>query len=127
MVEVVAALIRRGNNFLICQRPENKERPLLWEFPGGKVEAGESLQQALIRECFEELAVILSVGELYIQVVHEYPDIKIRLSLFEAVIDKGKLINKEHKAISWIGQDEISLYKFCPADVDIIKKLSQKE
>lgn len=123
MIEVVAALLRRDDKFLICQRQKDKARPLLWEFPGGKVEMGESKQRALVRECIEELNIIVDVGDIYMQVVHEYPDIKIRLSLLEAVIKTGQLRKKEHKALAWIKREDIPLYEFCPADIDIIKKL----
>ncbi|NLC33410.1 MAG: (deoxy)nucleoside triphosphate pyrophosphohydrolase [Clostridiales bacterium] len=124
MVEVVAALIRQNDKFLICQRPPHKARALLWEFPGGKVEPGESFRQALIRECIEELAVTLEVGDLYMQVRHKYPDIDIRLSLFEAVISNGELLPKEHHAVAWIRSGELSEYAFCPADIEIVRKLS---
>jgi 8-oxo-dGTP diphosphatase len=77
MTEVVAALIWDENRFLACQRPAHKARGLLWEFVGGKVEPGETKEQALIRECQEELDVTLSVGEIFIDVVHEYPDITV--------------------------------------------------
>ena len=81
MVDVVAALIWDEDKFLICQRPANKARGLLWEFVGGKVEHGETKEQALIRECMEELAISLSVGDVFMDVVHEYPDIKVHLTL----------------------------------------------
>ena len=125
MVEVVAALICDKNRFLICQRPANKARPLLWEFVGGKVEAGESRQQALIRECLEELAVTLSVGDLFMDVVHKYDDITVRLFLFRAAIIKGTPQKLEHNDIRWITVDEISEYEFCPADKDILAKLQK--
>ena len=123
---MVAALIRDGARFLICQRPADKKRALLWEFPGGKVEAGESPEQALIRECGEELGVTLSVGGLYAQAVHRYPDIHIRLSLYEAVIAAGTLERREHNALKWIAAGEIPQYDFCPADVDILDRLMQE-
>ena len=72
MTEVAAALIWQGDKFMICQRPAHKARGLLWEFVGGKVEPGETKEQALIRECQEELAVTLSVGDMFMDVVHEY-------------------------------------------------------
>ena len=127
MIEVVAALLRREDKFLICQRQEDKARPLLWEFPGGKVEDGESKQQALVRECMEELSIIVDVGEIYMQVIHEYPDIKIRLTLFEAAIKTGQLTKNEHKALAWIRREDIPFYEFCPADIDIIKKLTKED
>ena len=98
----------------------------MWEFPGGKVEAGESPRDALIRECMEELDVTLDVGELYMQVTHEYPDIQIRLSLYEAVIASGELRGKEHEALCWILPREIPDYEFCPADVDIIHRIRRE-
>ncbi len=126
MVDVVAALIRDGERFLICKRPAHKARALMWEFPGGKVEAGESPRDALIRECMEELDVTLDVGELYMQVTHEYPDIQIRLSLYEAVIASGQLRGKEHEALCWILPREIPDFEFCPADVDIIDRIRRE-
>ena len=89
MVEVVAALIWDNDKFMICQRPAHKARGLLWEFVGGKVEPGESKEQALIRECQEELAITLTVGEVFMDVVHEYPDINVHLTLFNATIAEG--------------------------------------
>ena len=123
IVEVVAALIWDGNKFMICQRPANKARGMLWEFVGGKVEPGETKEQALIRECQEELAITLSVGEEFIEVVHEYPDITIRLTLFKAKIAEGIPQKLEHNDIQWITVDEIPRYEFCPADTKILKKL----
>ena len=84
MTEVVAALIWNQDKFMICQRPAHKDRGLLWEFVGGKVEPGETKEQALIRECQEELAVMLNVGEVFMDVVHEYPDLTVHLMLFHA-------------------------------------------
>ena len=126
MVDVVAALIRDGERFLICKRPAHKARALMWEFPGGKVEAGESPQDALIRECMEELDITLDVGGLYMQVTHEYPDIQIRLSLYEAVIASGQLRGKEHEALCWILPREIPDFEFCPADKDIIDRIRRE-
>ena len=84
--EVVAALIWDQDKFMICQRPAHKARGLLWEFVGGKVEPGETKEQALIRECQEELAITLDVGEVFMDVVHEYPDLTVHLTLFHATI-----------------------------------------
>lgn len=123
MTEVVAALIWDNDKFMICQRPANKARALLWEFVGGKVEPGETKEQALIRECQEELAITLNVGDIFMDVVHEYPDINVHLTLFNATISDGapKLI--EHNDIQWITVSEISNYNFCPADEEILEKL----
>lgn len=123
MVEVVAALIWNNNKFMICQRPLNKARGLLWEFPGGKVEPGETKEQALIRECREELAVTLSVGEAFMDVVHEYPDLTVHLTLFNAAISEGVPQLIEHNDIRWITSGEILQYDFCQADKEILEKI----
>lgn len=125
MVEVVAALIWQGNRFMICQRPSHKARGLLWEFVGGKVEQGETKGQALIRECREELAVTLSVGDVFMDVVHEYPDITVHLTLFNATIDEGVPQKLEHNDIRWITPREIPNYEFCPADEVILRKITE--
>lgn len=123
ITEVVAALIWDGDRFLICQRPAHKARGLLWEFVGGKVEPGETKEQALIRECQEELAVELRVGDVFMQVLHEYPDITVRLTLFHAKIASGEIQMLEHNDIQWIHSYEIPQYDFCPADKDILERL----
>ena len=97
MVEVVAALIWDNDRFLICQRPANKARPLLWEYVGGKVEPGETKEEALVRECKEELDITVSVGSVFFDVIHEYPDITIHLTLFNATIANGELKMLEHE------------------------------
>ena len=125
MVEVVAALIWDGDRFLACQRPANKARALLWEFVGGKVEPGETKEQALIRECREELDVILSVEDVYMEVVHQYPDIKVHLTLFNAKIAEGVPKKLEHNDIRWLRPSEIPGFSFCPADKEILEKLMQ--
>ena len=125
MVEVVAALIWQGDKFMICQRPENKARGLLWEFVGGKVEPGETKEQALIRECQEELAVMLSVGDMFMDVVHEYPDLTVHLTLFNATIAEGEPQKLEHNDIQWITPSEISNYEFCPADEEILARICE--
>lgn len=125
ITDVVAALIWQGDRFLICQRPAHKARGLLWEFVGGKLEAGESRQQALIRECREELAVEISVGDVFMEVIHEYPDLLVRLTLFHAAIVDGTPQMLEHNDLRWIRVEEIPQYDFCPADVDILKKLME--
>lgn len=123
MIEVVAALIWDKDRFLICQRPKNKARGLLWEYVGGKVEPGETKQEALIRECREELDVTITVGDVFMDVVHEYPDITVHLTLFHASIAEGTIRLLEHNAIAWITPAEIPDYDFCPADEDINKQI----
>jgi len=126
IIDVVAALIWQKDTFMICQRPAHKARGLLWEFVGGKVEPGETKEQALIRECQEELDVTLSVGEIFIDVVHEYPDITVHLTLFHAAISKGVPKKLEHNDIRWITPHEIPQYDFCPADIEILKEITAR-
>lgn len=125
MTEVVAALIWDKDKFMICQRPTHKARGLLWEFVGGKVEPGETKEQALIRECQEELAVTLSIGDVFMDVVHEHPDLTVHLTLFNAAILEGIPKKLKHNDIKWITPSEISNYEFCPADVEILKKITE--
>lgn len=124
VVEVVAALIWDKDKFLICQRPANKARGLLWEFVGGKVEKSETKEQALIRECQEELAITVGPHDIFTEVAHEYPDITVHLTLFNCTILWGQPQLLEHNAMAWITPAEISNYSFCPADVEILKKLN---
>lgn len=126
MTEVVAALIRRGDRFLICRRPPEKARGLLWEFVGGKVEPGETKRQALARECREELDVAVEAGEVFMEVEHVYPDITIRLTLFDAVIAAGEPQLLEHVDLRWITAGEIGGFDFCPADEVILEKIKRE-
>lgn len=123
MVEVVAALIRDRERFMICQRAADKSRALLWEFPGGKVENGETKEEALARECREELGIEVSVGKLFADAAFEYPDISVHLSLFETVITSGVPQKLEHSDIRWITPEEAADYEFSPADVPFVEKL----
>ena len=123
MTEVVAALIWENGRFMICQRPAHKARGLLWEFVGGKVEPGESKEQALIRECREELAVQVQVGNVFMDVVHDYPDLLVHLTLFHAVIASGEPQKLEHNDIRWITPAQIPQYDFCPADEEILARI----
>ena len=126
MTEVVAALIWDGDKFLACQRPANKARGLLWEFVGGKVEPGETKEEALIRECREDLDVTVAVEEVFMEVTHEYPDLTVHLTLFHAKIVEGVPKKLEHNDIRWLTAEEIDRFPFCPADEEILKRLKQK-
>ena len=123
MTDVVAALIWSADRFMICQRPAHKARGLLWEFVGGKTEPGETMEEALIRECREELDVTVAVGDVFTQVVHEYPDILIRLTLFHCTIADGTPKLLEHHDLRWILPEEIPNFDFCPADKDILAQI----
>lgn len=125
MTEVVAALIWNGGKFLICRRPPQKARGNLWEFVGGKVESGETGEQALIRECREELAIVLRVGEKFMDTVYKYPDLSIHLTLYNAVIAEGVPQKLEHTDMRWITPTEANAYEFCPADQVFLNSLRQ--
>ena len=125
MTEVVAALIWDENRFLACQRPAHKARGLLWEFVGGKVEPGETREQALIRECKEELAVTVAVQDVFMEVDHVYPDLTVHLTLFNASIAEGIPQKLEHNDLRWITVEEIDQYEFCPADEEILRRLKE--
>ena len=125
ITEVVAALIWDGDRFLACQRPPHKARGMLWEFVGGKVELGETKEEALIRECREELDVTVEVGEVFMEVLHAYPDLTVRLTLFHAAIAAGTPKKLEHHDIRWLTVGEIDDYPFCPADEEILVRLKQ--
>lgn len=126
MKDVVAALIWEEDRFLICQRPAHKARGLLWEFVGGKVESGETMEDALIRECQEELGITVTVGSLFTQVIHRYPDIHIRLSLYHCTISQGTPALLEHHDLRWILPSEIPNFDFCPADTDILVRITEE-
>ena len=126
MIEVVAALIWQDQRFLACQRPAHKARGLLWEFVGGKVEAGETKEEALIRECREELAVTVEVGEVFMEITHTYPDVTVHLTLFHATVAEGEPQKLEHRDIRWITVEEVDEYAFCPADEEILERLKQR-
>lgn len=127
MTEAAAALLWKGGAFMICQRPARKAQGLLWEFAGGKVEPGETKEQALIRECREELGVQVAVDEEFTQVTHVYPDLTVHLTVFHARITGGTVQKLEHHDIRYITPEEISNYDFCPADQVILQKLIQEE
>lgn len=126
-VHVVAALIRDDfGKFLICQRPAHKARGLLWEFVGGKVEKGESPTDALIRECHEELAVTVHPTEVFADLVHDYEDLTVHLTLFLATITQGVPQKLEHNDIRWVTAKEMQCFDFCPADHTILQKIAKQ-
>ena len=125
VLDVVAALIGRGEKFLACRRPANKARGLLWEFVGGKVESRETKEEALVRECREELNITVSPQKVFAEVTHEYSDVTVHLTLFECTIAAGEPQKLEHSEIRWITPAEIPQYEFCPADKEILEKLSR--
>ena len=125
-VRVVAALLWNGQKFLVCRRPAHKARGLLWEFVGGKVEPGETPEQALVRECREELCIGVQPGQVFMQVQHTYPDITIDLTLFHAEIKEGTPQLTEHIDMRWVTPQEAMALPFCPADIDILQELCSR-
>ncbi len=124
--EVVAALIWDGDRFMICQRPAHKARGLLWEFVGGKIEPGETPEEALCRECREELDVQVEVSGLFMDVLHDYPDLEVYLALYHARIASGTPKLLEHNDLRWIPVSDIHKYAFCPADDVILERLEKE-
>ena len=123
MTEVAAALIREDGRILICRRPAHKARGLLWEFPGGKLEPGETPGEALERECREELGCRVEAGEAYLELTHHYPDLTVRLTLCHARIAEGRPQRLEHAEIRWAAREELEDFEFCPADREIVRRL----
>lgn len=126
VLEVVAALIWQDGKFFACQRPDHKARGGLWEFVGGKVEAGETKTQALIRECREELDVEIAVGDVFMDVLHKYPDITVHLTLFNACIAQGEPHMLEHQAFMWVTPEDADETIFCPADKEILDEIRRR-
>ncbi len=122
MIQVTAAIIEQNGKTLICQRPHNKSNPLLWEFPGGKLEKEETPEQCLIRECNEELGISLSIYEKFDETEYAYPGFTVRIAFFKAKILSGIPRCLEHNDIKWVLKDELSNYQFCPADIGTVKK-----
>ncbi len=125
-VEVVAALIREGDRYLICRRPADKARGLLWEFAGGKTERGETGKQAIVRECMEELDVTVEPHGVFTEVTHDYEDITVHLTLYNCTVARGVPKLKEHSDMKWVTAEEMQRYEFCPADADIIEKIKRE-
>ena len=123
--QVVAALIWRGEQFMICQRPAHKARGLLWEFVGGKVEPGETRQQALVRECREELGIRVRAVRPVAETVYTYPERTVHLSFWEAQWLEGTLEKRVHAQMVWVAPGELGNYAFCPADRDIVLQLQK--
>ena len=124
MIEVTAAIICKDGKFLICQRPKGKNCELLWEFPGGKIEPGETGEECIIREIQEELGVTLRVLRKLTDVVYDYPDKAVHLHFYITEIVHGELIRKEHHSFAWITTAELSNYQFCPADEKMLRKFA---
>ena len=120
---MVAALIRGGERVLLCRRPEGKAQGGKWEFPGGKIEPGETGEAALRRECREELDVTLEVGSVLADVRQDYPERSVHLTLYEARIASGAPRRLEHSDNRWVEPEQLEEYDLCPADARLIQLL----
>ena len=123
MITVVAAIIRRDWKILITRRFDHVHLPGLWEFPGGKVESGESLGVALKREIQEELGVDITVHEEYFRIEHEYPTKTIRLHFFTCTIDTGIPTAIDVADLKWVTPSELASYEFPEADRELVARL----
>lgn len=126
MIHVAAAIIHQNNRILICQRGAGGNCAFLWEFPGGKLEEDETLEECIIRECKEELDINIEVKDIYAETTYEYPDKVIAFTFFNAEITNGEIKMDVHEEIKWVMQSELINYEFCPADVGIVKNLVTK-
>ena len=123
IVEVVGAIIKDGDRYLVGQRAANKAQGGLWEFMGGKIEPGETPEQALARECREELALEIENEHIIDSVVHEYPEKTIRLTLISCSPKSGSIPKAlEHQQIRWVTRSEMDALDFAPADRELIRK-----
>ena len=122
-VDVVAAIIRKDGRILITQRLDNVHLARLWEFPGGKVEAGESLQMALQREIQEELGIKIRVNDEFLTIDYDYPTKSVRLHFFNCTVLQGDPGPIDVADLRWVNPDDIGNYQFPPADAELITKL----
>ena len=123
IIEVVGAIIKYGDRYLVGQRAANKAQGGLWEFMGGKIEPGETPEQALARECREELNLEIENERIIDSVVHEYPEKTIRLMLISCSPKLGSVPRpNEHQSIRWVTRDEMREMDFAPADRELIQK-----
>ena len=122
IIEVVGAIIRDGERYLVGQRAANKSQGGLWEFMGGKIEPGETPEQALARECREELALEIENGRILDSVIHDYPEKTIRLTLISCSPKPGSFPQAlEHQQIRWVTRAEMDTLDFAPADRELIQ------
>ena len=127
MTRVSAAIITNSDNeILICRRGPGGSCQFLWEFPGGKIEQGESPEECLIRECLEELEIEIEVLDLFEQTKYSYPEREIEFMFFSASLKKGVPTLNVHNSIKWVSPDMLKEYEFCPADVFVVERLAKE-
>jgi 8-oxo-dGTP diphosphatase len=123
-VLVVAALIEQEGRVLVAQRRADQDRPLAWEFPGGKVEPGESPSEALVREIEEELACAIEVGPIVDVVFHAYEEFDLIMPVYRATIRAGCPVARQVAAVAWVARAELTGLTFTPADVPLARHLA---
>ncbi|MBD1426728.1 (deoxy)nucleoside triphosphate pyrophosphohydrolase [Sphingobacterium arenae] len=125
MLHVTCAIIENDKKILICQRSKQMKLPLKWEFPGGKVEIGESKENCLEREIHEELGLEIEIESTLTPVVHHYPEFSLRLYPFLCKWTGGSLAIAEHAQAIWVDKNELQNYDWAEADVPIMNELMQ--
>jgi mutator protein MutT len=126
-IEVAAALIFRSGKLLITQRHAGAHLGGLWEFPGGKREAGETFEQCLVREIREELGVQISVGELFEEISHDYPEKSVHLKFFIGKLLSGEPTPLDCAAVNWVSRAELTDFEFPAADAQLLARLGSFE
>jgi 8-oxo-dGTP diphosphatase len=121
-IKVVSAVIKKGNKIFATQRGYGEFKGG-WEFPGGKIKAGETPQEALIREIKEELDTVIEVGELIDTIEYDYLSFHLSMDCFWCNIKEGELILKEHEAAKWLASDELEMVDWLPADIELVRKI----
>jgi 8-oxo-dGTP diphosphatase len=125
MKQVVAALITRGDEILICQRTKHQPMPLQWEFPGGKIEPGEQPRDALIRELEEELGIVAKIGDEVARIKHQYKNGgTIELRFYDVKDYEGELENRIFKEIRWVPRETLPDFDFLEADKELVQELA---
>jgi ADP-ribose pyrophosphatase len=127
MIHVGAAVIKKDNKVLICQRAGGGSCAFLWEFPGGKLEPNESIEECVIRECREELGIEITVTGLLAETKYKYPDREISFTFYYSEIISGVIEPKVHKEVKWLNPSDLGDFEFCPADVEIALKIMKAD
>ncbi|MFG0217117.1 (deoxy)nucleoside triphosphate pyrophosphohydrolase [Brevibacillus porteri] len=123
-VDVVGAVITNEEGKILCAlRSQQMSLPGMWEFPGGKIEQGETQEETLVREIREELECDIEVGEFITDDVYEYPTVAVRLITYFAKVISGTPVPKEHEKLEWVGKEDLMKLEWAPADLPTISKL----
>ncbi len=126
MKQVTAAIIKNNDKYLICQRSLDDECSLLWEFPGGKLEEMETLEECIIREIKEELELDIEIQDIFTTSIYHYDQKEIYFTVYNALIAGGKMKLNVHNAAKWVALEDLQLYDFMPADIEFVDKLIKK-